>query len=127
MRELTTATETETGKPASDFICLGGDDGHCGVTPTTVVLEDGQFNGAAACADHVEDVRTYLTDGNRAWKDKATVIVLNGRMFCRHDEDRWRMVSELPEWGVDITFGADSVWEWKMLAAALDEIERLRS
>ncbi|MEY2756210.1 MAG: hypothetical protein RJB65_2568 [Actinomycetota bacterium] len=126
MRVLTTATETETGKHASDFLCLGGDDGRCDATATTVVLENGLFNGAAACADHVEDVRSYMTRDNGTWKRETTGIELDGRVFRREGEDRWRMDSRF-EQGVDVTFGADSVWEWRVLAAALDEIERLRS
>lgn len=124
MRELTTATETETGKPASEFSCTGT--GSCYADPVMVVMEDGQFTGMAACEAHVAEVRRDATLANRVWVSDET-IELNGRVFRREGGDRWRMDSEIPEWGVDVTFGADSVWEWQTLAAALDEIERLRS
>lgn len=55
------------------------------------------------------------------------MIELGGRTFRRHGDNRWQMDSELPEWGINITFDATdgTTWEWRMLAAALDEIERL--
>lgn len=119
------ATETETGRPASEFLCSGS--GSCYADPVMVVLEDGQFTGMAACKAHVAEVRRDATRGNQVWVGEAIeAIELNGRVFRRHGEDRWRMDAEIPEWGVDVTFGRDSAWEWQTLAAALDEIERLR-
>lgn len=53
------------------------------------------------------------------------MIELNRRTFRRNGEDGWRMMSEHPIVIPDITFGKESVWEWAMIAAALDEIERL--
>jgi hypothetical protein len=71
VHRLTTATETETGKPAADFICIGTGHQGCNATPVMVILEDGQFDGAASCAEHVEDVKRYMTRSNRVWEEES--------------------------------------------------------
>lgn len=55
-----------------------------------------------------------------------SAIVLAGRVFRRRAFDRWQIDAELPGCYTGITFGRESVLEWRLLAAALDEIERQR-
>lgn len=54
------------------------------------------------------------------------MIVLDGRVFQRRAFDRWQIDPELPGCLDGITFGHASVLEWRLLAAALDEIEHQR-
>jgi hypothetical protein len=56
------------------------------------------------------------------------VIELAGRTFRRKDTDRWQMDGgDWPDYDMNITFDDTErcVWGWRVLAAALNEIERL--